>query len=135
MVHNCVHRNVEGGPILNDNKRVVDTSQLNSETFEYSENVLRFLFNMLDSFTLNCFNQVRKQHNHLGFSKTTIDDYHSQRKKYDAAFTILEYQGFIHWKAVATSKRYFLTIRGRQLFTLIKSERENYKKTQELKGE
>lgn len=135
VVHNCVHRNLKGGPNVRDNQDGEAIPIINSETFQYSEDVLRFLFNKLDSFTLNCFNQVRKHHNHLGFSKTTIEDYHSLRKKYDASFLILEYQGFIEWEAVATSKRYFLTIRGRQLFTLIKAEREKLKKSQELKGE
>lgn len=114
---------------MDENQGVFKPSHVDNEKLEYSEDVLRFLYSMLGKFTLDCFNQVRKQHNHLGFSKTTIEDYHSLRKKYDAAFLILESQGFIYWEAVATSKRYFLTIRGRQLFTLIKNDREKLSET------
>lgn len=108
---------------MSEKKSALKTPDEDYENLEYGEDVLRFLYSMLDPFTLDCFNQVRKKHNHLGFSKTTIPDYHSQRKKYDAAFLVLEYQGFIFWEAVATSKRYFLTIRGRQLVTIIREER------------
>jgi predicted transcriptional regulator len=44
------------------------------------------------------------------------------RKRYDAAFLTLEAQGFIEKQEDGTSTPYYITIRGRQLGTLLKNE-------------
>lgn len=94
------------------------------DDFEYTSQTLLFLRSKLDDFTIDCFRMVSKKHNDGGFAKTKIEDYNKSRKKMDTAFLILEYQGFIETKAIATMKPYYVTKRGFQLITLLKEEKQ-----------
>ncbi len=90
---------------------------------KYSPEVLHFLRKKLDDFTINIFIQaVRENKEHRGLVKTRLPNYHSKRKKYDAAFLILEYQGFLDKKEDGTATPYYITIRGIQLGQLIQGE-------------
>ncbi|MGE8081347.1 hypothetical protein [Peribacillus loiseleuriae] len=90
---------------------------------KYSPEVLQFFRKKLDEFTINIFIQaVRENKEHRGLVKTRLPNYHSMRKKYDAAFLILEYQGFLEKKEDGTATPYYVTIRGLQLGKLIQVE-------------
>ncbi|MEQ2529208.1 hypothetical protein WMO40_21265 [Bacillaceae bacterium CLA-AA-H227] len=101
------------------------------DELEYNENTLKFLRKKLDDFTINIFRQVvNENRNHRGLVKTRLDDYHNMRKKYDSAFLMLEAQGFIEKKEDGTATPYYITIRGRQLGTLLSEERRKLEEEQ-----
>ncbi|MEG6533227.1 hypothetical protein NSQ82_20270 [Caldifermentibacillus hisashii] len=93
------------------------------DRIEYDDDTLIFLRKKLDEFTINIFKMIF-EHNkqHRGLVKTRLNNYLRMRKRYDNAFLILESQGFIERKEDGTSTPYFLTVRGRQLMVLLKSE-------------
>lgn len=94
------------------------------DQIEYDIQTLRFLRKKLDDFTLNIFRKIVVENkNHKGLVKTRLDNYHSMRKRYDSSFLILEAQGFIEKKEDGTSTPYFITVRGRQLGTLLSLEK------------
>ncbi|KAA9014897.1 hypothetical protein [Niallia endozanthoxylica] len=96
------------------------------DELEYNIQTLRFLRKKLDDFTIDVFRQTAIENkNHRGLVKTRLENYHSMRKRYDAAFLILEAQGFIEKKEDGTSTPYFVTIRGRQLMTILNKEQKN----------
>jgi predicted transcriptional regulator len=99
-------------------KRYIDLDEL-----EFNENTLRFLRKKLDDFTIDVFRKIVTQNKvYKGLVKTRLDNYQSMRKRYDAAFLTLEAQGFIEKQEDGTSTPYYITIRGRQLGTLLKNE-------------
>lgn len=97
----------------------------------YKNDVIRFLRSKLDDFAIDCFREVTKKHQSGGLMKTSFDNYHEQRKKYDAAFILLEGQGFIEVKANGVKKPYFLTIRGKQLVTYLTEEKHKKESIEE----
>ena len=94
------------------------------EKLLYDPKVLMFLRKKLDSFAIDCFRKIISQHNRNGLNKTKIEDYVVHRKRYDAAFLILESQGFVEKRADGISKPYFVTVRGLQLSSLLSVEAE-----------
>lgn len=108
-----------------EEKQVLE-KYIDLDELEYNENTLRFLRKKLDDFAIDIFRLVvRENREHKGLVKTRLEDYHNMRKKYDAAFLMLEAQGFIEKKEDGTSTPYYVTIRGRQLGTLLSEERKN----------
>ena len=97
------------------------------EEISYNQDVLLFLRKKLDAFAIECLRKVMHHHNNGGLNKTKIDNYNDHRKRYDAAFLILESQGFIEWQQDGISKPYFLTIRGRQLIHMLSAEKAQNK--------
>lgn len=97
--------------------------------FEYSAGTLKFLRSKLDEFTINVFRMIVKENqinNGLkGLVKGRIENYLSLRKRYDSAFLTLESQGFIEKQEDGNMTPYFVTIRGRQLATLLSEEKKN----------
>lgn len=95
------------------------------DQLEYNEDTLRFFRKKLDDFTIDVFRKIVNENKiHRGLIKARIEDFHSMRKRYDAAFLILESQGFIEKKEDGTATPYFVTIRGRQLGQLLKEEKQ-----------
>lgn len=91
----------------------------------YSPEIIQFFRKMMDDFTLELFKKVVRQNKAgSGLVKTRLEDYHSLRKRYDTAFTVLEAQGFIQRKEDGTSTPYFVTVRGNQLLKLIVHEKD-----------
>jgi len=101
---------------------------------EYDIDTLLFLRNKLDDFTVDIFRKIVNQNRmHQGLVKTRLDQYHSLRKRYDAAFLVLESQGFIEQRKDGTATPYYITIRGRQLGHLLKEEK--LRKQEELRND
>ncbi|MFB1100379.1 hypothetical protein [Terribacillus sp. JSM ZJ617] len=98
------------------------------QNFEYDKQTLKFLRDKHNEFTTEVFRKIliynRENQNLKGLVKTRLEDYKSKRKKYDAAFIVLESQGFIEKKEDGTSTPYFVTIRGLQLGTLLTQEKK-----------
>jgi RNase P/RNase MRP subunit p29 len=96
--------------------------------FEYNAGTLRFLRSKLDEFTINVFRMVVKENQNnnglKGLVKGRIDNYLNLRKRYDASFLTLEAQGFIEKQEDGNMTPYFVTIRGRQLATLLSDEKK-----------
>ncbi len=98
----------------------IDLDQL-----QYNSETLIFLRKKLDRFTIEVFRKVLNSNSlSSGLVKTRLEDYQSQRKKYDNAFIILEYQGFIEKKEDGNMTPYWVTLRGKQLLTLLKEEKQ-----------
>lgn len=108
----------ENSAVEIQNIKYVDLEEIN-----YSHDVLLFLRKKLDPFTIDCLRKVKDHHQIGGLNKTKIENYNDHRKRYDAAFLILESQGFIEWQQDGISKPYFLTVRGRQLIQLLVKEK------------
>ncbi|MFL0365195.1 MULTISPECIES: hypothetical protein [Pseudobacillus] len=89
----------------------------------YSKEVIRFLRMQLDDFAIDCFRMVVKS-GEDGLLKTKCGAYYQQRKLFDYAFRVLEAQGFIEKKKVATMRPYCLTIRGKQLVQYLAEEKQ-----------
>jgi hypothetical protein len=95
------------------------------DQLRYDEDTLRFLRKKLDDFTINIFRKtVQENKLHKGLVKTRLENFHGMRKRYDAAFLILESQGFIEKKEDGTATPYYVTIRGRQLGQLLAEEKK-----------
>ncbi|MDE3841002.1 hypothetical protein C0966_17195 (plasmid) [Bacillus methanolicus] len=102
----------------------VKTNYKDLDQLEYDEDTLRFLRKKLDDFTIDVFRKIVNENKlHRGLVKTRLENFHSMRKRYDAAFLILESQGFIEKREDGTATPYFVTIRGRQLGQLLKQEK------------
>ncbi|WP_214484488.1 hypothetical protein [Bacillus sp. SM2101] len=103
-----------------DDQLVVDLDNIT-----YPEDVTRFLRKKLDTFHITILKRIVKEQQETGrgLIKTRLEDYQSKRKRYDAAFLILESQGFIDRKADGTSTPYFITIRGKDLIKLLRQEK------------
>ncbi|PGT82214.1 hypothetical protein [Bacillus sp. AFS040349] len=100
------------------------TEYIDLDQIEFSMETLRFLRKKLDKFTIEVFRKVLTSNSeHKGLVKTRLENYQSQRKKYDAAFLILEYQGFIEKREDGTMTPYWVTVRGKQLLTILKEEK------------
>ncbi|WP_034659314.1 hypothetical protein [Robertmurraya massiliosenegalensis] len=113
------------------NEKSVSEKYIDLDEIEYNENTLKFLRKKLDDFSINIFRQVVSENrNHRGLVKTRLEDYHNMRKKYDSAFLMLEAQGFIEKKEDGTATPYYITIRGRQLGTLLSEERRKLEEEQ-----
>jgi len=101
-------------------KEYIDLDQL-----EYDEHTLLFLRKKLDDFTINVFRMVvQSNKEHKGLVKTRLENYHSMRKRYDAAILTLEVQGFIEKREDGTSTPYYVTVRGAQLGRLLAKEKK-----------
>lgn len=125
-MENFNNRTIRDSFIDNERIKYVDIDEL-----EYPKSVLVFLRKKLDEFTIDCFRKVTNHHNKGGLHKTKIEDYETNRKKYDNAFLTLEVQGFIEKKQNGTFKPYFLTVRGFQLIHLLQEEKKLSKKGSE----
>lgn len=107
-----------------ENENTIRYVDLNE--FKYSDNTIRFLRSKLDDFAISCFRSVAKATREgTGLTKTSITNYTEQRKKYDAAFLLLEGQGFIEVKADGVKKPYFLSVRGYQLVAYLQGTKAN----------
>ncbi|MEH6945415.1 hypothetical protein [Bacillus sp. JJ722] len=110
-------------PNTQSQKPIIKYRDINDIT--YSNEVLQFLRSKLDDFTIDCFREVVKHHKNGGLTKTSLNVYTNQRKKHEAAFLILESQGFIEVKMDGLKKPYFLTPRGLQLVNYLQKEARN----------
>lgn len=104
----------------------MDSDYIDLDLLEYDINTLRFLRKKIDDFTINVFRQIVQANKvQKGLVKTRLEDYQGMRKKYDGSFLILESQGFIEKIEDGTATPYFVTVRGRQLATLLSQEKLN----------
>lgn len=85
------------------------------ESFLYNDETLNYLKTKLDSFDIECLNQVKEKSSTRGLRKTELEDYKSKRKAYDSAYTRLEAQGLIRIVPDGTFRPYFITARGEQM--------------------
>ncbi|MEW9673590.1 hypothetical protein [Ammoniphilus sp. 3BR4] len=100
--------------------RIVDLDEI----LFHPEHLL-FFRKKMDDFTVEVFKKVvRANKSGHGLIKTRLENYHSQRKHYDRAFTILEAQGFIDKKEDGTCTPYSVTNRGRQLLKMLVTEEQ-----------
>ncbi|RHW36091.1 hypothetical protein D1B31_17925 [Neobacillus notoginsengisoli] len=105
--------------LLTQNEHDKDLNHL-----EYDEETLLFLRAKLDEFTIEVFRKVIKENKvHKGLVKTRLENFHGMRKRYDAAFLMLEAQGFIYKVEDGTATPYFATVRGKQLAHLLHEEK------------
>jgi hypothetical protein len=95
------------------------------DSIEYPQKVLLYLRKRLDPFHVECFIKVAKAHKDGGLLITKIDNYNSNRKRYEVAYNALEKQGFIDQIKVANTRPLVMTVRGEQLLYLLKEERTN----------
>lgn len=103
-----------------------DSDYIDLDLLEYDIDTLRFLRKKIDDFTINVFRKIiNENRDKKGLVKTRLEGYKGMRKKYDASFLILESQGFIAKKEDGTATPYFVTVRGRQLATLLSQEKLN----------
>lgn len=111
-----------------DETMPLKTSYVDLDLLEYNDDTLKFLRKKLDDFTIDVFRMVIKENKvHRGLVKTRLENYHGMRKKYDASFLTLESQGFIEKKEDGTATPYFVSVRGRQLATLLSMEKHERK--------
>lgn len=97
------------------------------QKLEYPKDVLMYLKNKLDASTIHCFKLVVEASNDsenfgIGLLRTKIPDFNEKRRTYDLGFTILEAQGFIRTEKIGTFRPSLLTVRGKQLYSLLKEE-------------
>ena len=120
--------------IRKEGKKIHRIQYIDLEELEYDYDVLLFLRKKLDPFTIDCFRMVVKKHTSDGLTKTQIENYNSHRKRFDAAFLILEGQGFIEKRSVGVHKPYFVTVRGLQLASLLRDEKREQQNNQNIEG-
>jgi hypothetical protein len=93
------------------------------EKLTFPEETLHYFRSKLDDKAILCFQMVAESTNSpYGLLRTKIPDFNQNRRAYDLGFTILEAQGFIQAIGIGNMRPYFLTIRGKQLNELLKSE-------------
>jgi hypothetical protein len=94
------------------------------EDYEFDKPTLLYFRTKIDEFKIDILREIaRENKQHRGLVKTRYKDYRNKRKQYDDAFLVLETLGFIDKKEDGTATPYFVSVRGRQLITLLAEEK------------
>lgn len=110
----------ENGQSLHNN--IENRELIDYDSFKFSTETIYFFKSLLDTFTLEIFEKVIEENrNNKGLYKTQLPDYQNSRRKYDRALIMLTAQCLIEKRPEARATPYFVTIRGKQMWKLLKN--------------